>query len=424
MSQPNPSPSRPVRAEPPPRPRVVLLVDDSRAHRRMLSMQLQRAGYEVIEAEDALAALHICKTREPDLILSDWVMAGLSGPELARAHRELPRRGYGYFVLLTSKSGSADIAEGLQSGADDFLTKPVSGAELLARLAAGERVIEMQERLASANRELQKILTELRRTQDIMECDLREARKLQQGLIRERQRRFGPYQASLLMRPAGMIGGDLVGFRQLSPEVVALHAIDVSGHGVTSALVTARLAAHLECVDGMPAGPVPVPVQVVQGLNAMMLDGLRTDVYLTMVYAQLHLPSGVLRLVQAGHPHPMLQRADGSIERVGGGGLPVGVFAGASFDEVTVTLNGGDRIFIASDGITEAVSMRGQLLGDEGLRAILQINAALAGTALLESLCWSVSEFSAGRRTDDVSAVLLENTGPAQLLSFGNNGQD
>ncbi|WP_134725168.1 PP2C family protein-serine/threonine phosphatase [Paracoccus luteus] len=407
------APGRPAAAR-----RLVLLVDDSRAHRRLLSVLLARAGYDVIQADGPAHALDICRARRPDLIVSDWVMRGMSGPDLCRAHRAIERPGYGYFVLLTSKTDSADIAVGLQSGADDFLTKPVSGAELLARLAAGERVIEMQERVEAMNQALQTTLAELRQAQEVMTGDLREARKLQQGLVRERQRRFGPMRASLLWRPAGLIGGDLVGFRQLDDDTVALHAVDVSGHGVTAALFTARLAAQLDGLDNPERRAIPPPAEVVRSLNAMILDHLRTDAYLTMVYAQLQLSTGTVRLIQAGHPHPLLQRASGAIERIGQGGMPVGLFEDAQFDELTLTLAPGDRLFIASDGITEAVSARGQQLGEEGLRAILQLNAPLTGEALLESLCWSVSEFSGGQRSDDVSAILVEHLSGAQLIAL------
>ena len=141
-----------------------------------------------------------------------------------------------------------------------------------------------------------------------------------------------------------------------------------------------------------------------------------TDAYLTMIYARLDLQTHRLQLVQAGHPHPFLQRADGRIERIGRGGLPVGVLEGARYDEIEVVLEAGDRMLIVSDGITDAAGARGELLGEEGLRAILQLNAPLTGHALLESMCWSVAAFASGERADDLSAVLIEHLAPAPVL--------
>jgi len=111
-------------------PRRVLVVDDSRAQRHMLSMHLRRWGYAVTECEDAISALQVCETAEIDIIISDWMMPGMTGLEFCRKFRDMGREAYGYFVLLTSKSEKTEIADGLEAGADDFLTKPVSGNEL------------------------------------------------------------------------------------------------------------------------------------------------------------------------------------------------------------------------------------------------------------------------------------------------------
>lgn len=396
------------------RARLVLLADGSRAHRRMLRVQLERAGYRVIEAADGATALRLCSDAEPDLILSDWMLAGLSGLDLCRAHRTLPRRGYGFFILLTTLNHTGDVTEAMRAGADDFLTKPISGTELLARLGAAERVLDMQDTLSAANIKLQAALDRLSAAQDQINNDLREARKLQQALVRERQRSFGPLRLSLLMRPAGLIGGDLVGFQQLDDRTVGVYAVDVSGHGVASALMTARIATQIEQLS-MDAALSPVGV--VQTLNAMMLEGLQTDNYLTMIYGRLDLPTGRLDLVQAGHPHPFVQRAGGAIEPLGRGGLPVGVLAEAHYDQISVTLGAGDRLLIVSDGITDVCGRRGEILGEEGLRAIMLLNAPLSGFGLLESMCWSVSEFSSGERQDDVSALLIEHLAPAPVIA-------
>lgn len=395
------------------RRRLVLLADGDHVQRRQLSGRLKRSGYRVLEVADGAVALEICCEREPDLILADLMLERLSGLDLCRAHRALRRQGYGYFVLLGPGSNRIDVAEALQAGADEFLTRPVSDAELLARIAAAERVLDMHDDLTAANRELKSALERLSQTQEQMNADLRAARRLQQAMIREHQRRFGAFRITLLMRPAGMIGGDFVGFHQLDDNAVGIHAVDVSGHGVAAALLTARLAAQIEAMTHDLRASVS---GLVTTLNDMMLDGPQTDAYLTMVYARLDLARQRVRLVQAGHPHPVIQRADGSIEQIGSGGLPVGVVAGARYDELEVALAPGDRMLIVSDGITDAVGPRGEMLGSEGLRAILRLNAPLSGSALLESMSWSVSSFASGDRADDRSAVLIEHLPGAALL--------
>jgi sigma-B regulation protein RsbU (phosphoserine phosphatase) len=121
-----------------------LIVDDSRLQRRILAALLKRRGFEIMEAESGEEALEICATFKPELVLSDWMMPGMTGLEFCKEFRALPTESYGYFILLTSKSEKDDIAEGLDAGADDFLTKPVNADELRARIAAGERIVGMQ----------------------------------------------------------------------------------------------------------------------------------------------------------------------------------------------------------------------------------------------------------------------------------------
>src|SRR5690606_10500826 len=146
-----------------------------------------------------------CLRQEPDLVISDWVMPGKSGVDFCRDFRAMDRSGYGYFILLTSKTDKNDVAEGLESGADDFLSKPVNGDELRARLVAGERILRMERELQEKNRLL-------RAQREAIDRDLVEAQKLQQSLVSERHRSFGSAEVALMLRPSGHVGGDLVGF--------------------------------------------------------------------------------------------------------------------------------------------------------------------------------------------------------------------
>jgi len=226
-------------------PRRVLIVDDSRLQRKILSSSVKRWGFEVHEAGSAEEAIEICKHTLPDLVLSDWMMPGMNGLEFCDAFRQVSQNRYGYFILLTSKSEKAEIAMGLEAGADDFVTKPVDANELRARIAAGERILHMQRELTEKNRLISDTLDELQRLYDSLDSDLQEAKKLQQSLVRERYKSFETGDLSLMLRSSGHVGGDLVGFFPAQSGHLGLFAIDVSGHGISSALMTARLAGYL-----------------------------------------------------------------------------------------------------------------------------------------------------------------------------------
>ena len=227
------------------RPTRVLIVDDSKLQRKILTSSLSRLGYEVFEAASGIDALMMCQKTPPEVVISDWMMPGMSGLEFCKAFRDLTAEDYTYFILLTAKSGTPDVAKGLDAGADDFLTKPVHAHELRARITAGERVVTMQRELTEKNRLISDTLSELKRLYSSLDSDLIEAKKLQQSLVPERQQRVDGADVSLFLRSSGHVGGDLVGMFPAEPGHVGLYAIDVSGHGISSALMTARVAGYL-----------------------------------------------------------------------------------------------------------------------------------------------------------------------------------
>jgi phosphoserine phosphatase RsbU/P len=397
----------------------VLVVDDSRAQRHILTMQLRRWGYVVTESATADAAMVLCAAEDFDIVISDWMMPGLSGLDFCRAFRGLGRENYGYFILLTSKSEKTEIADGLEAGADDFLTKPVSSGEFRARLRAGERMVAMQAEVLAKNRVIVSTLVELQALYDSLDRDLIEARKLQQTLVRDRYRDYGAAQASLILRNSGRVGGDLVGSFCIDADRIAIYSIDVSGHGVASAMMTARLAGFL--TGSSPdqnlvfhKGPEGVqqalpPDQVAERFNRLMLEEIQAEQYFTMAYAEVNLSLGQVRFVQAGHPHPMLIRKGGEVVTLGGGGLPIGLIPGATYDCTTVDLAPGDRLFLMSDGITECPLPSGRDFGEEGLMRSLGRSASIAGPALLEAIIWDLAD-QAGTDSfpDDVSGILLD----------------
>jgi two-component system, cell cycle response regulator len=125
----------------------VLLIDDDPAVLRLLSYWVSAAGYTVRTAADGREALDAIELECPDFVITDWEMPRLDGIELCRQIREMVLPHYVYIVLLTVKTGPAETINGLENGADNFLTKPVSKGELLARLQSGSRVLGLERRM-------------------------------------------------------------------------------------------------------------------------------------------------------------------------------------------------------------------------------------------------------------------------------------
>jgi len=402
--------------------RTILVVDDSQAQRVLVATSLRSGGFNVLQAASGEEALSICERFEIDLVLSDWMMPGMNGIEFCRALRQSSRERYIYFILLTSNSDKAAVAEGLEVGADDFLAKPVDSGELRARIKAGERLLTMERELRANNQLLTDTLGKLRQLYDSLDRDLIEARGLQQSLLREREICFASGRVNLLLRPSGHIGGDMVGCFTINDGQIGLYSFDVSGHGVASALMTARLAGLLSGASAdqniaILRGPAGItgraPAAVAQAMSRLMMSEIQTERYVTLAYAEIDLHTGHARMVQAGHPHPVVQHRDGSVSFLGNGGLPVGLIEGAEYEGFEARLKPGERLLLVSDGITECPRPDGEQLGHSGLEDILMSLRELQGGALLEALMWELARWAEEEDfSDDVSCALFEFHGP------------
>ena len=141
----------------------ILIADDSIVTRHLLDATLRKWGYEVVVACDGNDAWKILEGENPPRIaILDWVMPGLTGPEVCqrvRGHARDSEGAYTYLLLLSSKSQREDLIEGMESGADDYLTKPFDLHELKVRLRAGTRIIDLQRELLAAREELREQAT-------------------------------------------------------------------------------------------------------------------------------------------------------------------------------------------------------------------------------------------------------------------------
>ena len=129
----------------------ILIADDEPVSRRMLHSLLEKWGFEVLSAEDGNAALETLRpTDAPRMALLDWMMPGQNGVDVCRALRKQRPQPYTYILLLTAKDAKESVVEGLESGADDYLTKPFNPQELKARIRVGLRVLELEDNLVQA----------------------------------------------------------------------------------------------------------------------------------------------------------------------------------------------------------------------------------------------------------------------------------
>ena len=133
---------------------TILIVDDSRSYRHLLGSMLSKWGYRVLEAQDGVRALAMLETQNINAVISDWEMPQMDGVALCRQIRQRDFGHYIYAILVTARQSIDDLVQGLESGADDFLSKPVNQSQLRARLHAAERVLTLESTLAVRNQRL------------------------------------------------------------------------------------------------------------------------------------------------------------------------------------------------------------------------------------------------------------------------------
>ncbi len=134
----------------------VLLAEDDSVLRRLLESLLGKWGYEVVAAQDGAEAWKLLQAQDaPRLALLDWMMPGMDGVEVCRAARRRVAQPYTYILLLTARDNKRDVVDGLESGADDYLSKPFHPQELEVRLRVGKRILELEDSLVAAREAMQ-----------------------------------------------------------------------------------------------------------------------------------------------------------------------------------------------------------------------------------------------------------------------------
>ena len=135
-------------------PFPILIAEDNMVSRKILEKCLLKAGFDVVSVENGNEAFQILKNDFYPIVITDWKMPEMDGPELCKAIRRHKFPGYVFIILVTAKDKDDDIIAGLEAGADDYLVKPINQAELIARLKAGKRILRLERSLKEANEKI------------------------------------------------------------------------------------------------------------------------------------------------------------------------------------------------------------------------------------------------------------------------------
>lgn len=133
----------------------ILVADDSPVSRKALEHALENEACNLLFAQNGQEALQLVSQHRPHIVITDWMMPDLSGPEVCRRIREESGKAYIYIIVVTSSSDIDKLVEGLGAGADDYITKPFQRRELIARIGVGRRIIAMHDEIETKNRQLE-----------------------------------------------------------------------------------------------------------------------------------------------------------------------------------------------------------------------------------------------------------------------------
>lgn len=394
----------------------VLIADDDPVSRRLLQSYLEKWGHNVAAAGDGAQAWRLFESREFPIVISDWMMPEMDGLELIRRIRSSRRPGYSYAILLTARSQKQDIIEGMEAGADDFLSKPFDRDELRVRLHAGQRVVELEAAL----------LTSL---QQLGQARSREAEiggKIQQTLLLgQPPRDFPGASFAALTVSSQEIDGDFYDFYTPAARRVDVVVGDVMGKGVPAALLAAAVKSQFlralsaqggSAHDGGPPEPEEIVRSVHREVTAQFI-GL--EFFATLCYSRFDLTARRVYFVDCGHTKTIhCHGSSGACSMLAGDNMPLGFSEREVYKQCTAPLEPGDVFFFYSDGVTEARNAAGEFFGEERLQELVRANAHLGPEALIAEVRQAVVAFShSDVFGDDLTcvAVKIEETGTPLL---------
>ena len=376
----------------------ILVTDDDERSRRLLVRILSHAGYCCTEASDGIEALRLIHADPPSLLLLDFEMPVIDGAEVLRQLRQErePATAQLPTIMLTGHGGEKSEVLCLESGADDFVTKPINDAVLRAR-------IETQLRLRSMRIQLQQQNDELEAWRRNLERDLAAARLTQQALIPQKPLSLSGWDIAAVYRPVIQVGGDIYGWLRMADGRILFWIADATGHGASAALLTTL--AKLLFVHG--SAEHTQPVGIMQAVNNDFRSTFGARSFMTAMCVALDPKTGQASIVGAGHPPLLVARKCGKTEAIPSSAPPLGILERSTFLESKIDLEAGDSFFLYTDGLTGMAHKENPRLSSERLGEMLQQPSANAETLLNRVMEQSVTKHPKKNAPDDIAAVVV-----------------
>lgn len=404
----------------------ILIVDDTPANLQVLAGMLKDRGYKVRPVPGGKLALAAAKRDPPDLILLDINMPEMNGYEVCE-HLKADQKLKGIpIIFISALTEQMDKVKAFATGGVDYITKPFQMEELHARVETHLKLHRLQIELEQTN-------LKLAQTNERMSHDLKAAAKIQKTFLPGAKTSVPGAVFAWGYQPCDELAGDGLNIIPLGEGKVGLYILDVSGHGVSAALLSVTLSRLLSPPsdpssilirdgDGIDRTDIIPPGKVADRLNTLFPFETATGQYATLIYGVLDVSTGDFRHVCAGQTGPLHLPVNGPPVILDSTGFPIGVGDDA-YAERNLHLAPGDRLYLYSDGLPDAMNSSGELFGDARLLDSIcrgRTKPLREGIAMLleEIVRWHGGESP----KDDISVLGVEVSGQVGSLVSTDEG--
>ncbi|MBF0161152.1 MAG: fused response regulator/phosphatase [Magnetococcales bacterium] len=376
----------------------ILIVDDDRINSTVLNRLLSREGHQVLSAEDGRAGVEMFASEQPDLVLMDIRMPHMNGYEAARAIKQISSDRFVPVIFLTAVTDEEGLVQCIESGGDDFLTKPFNRTILRAKIEAMERIRRLHTELHTQKEELERhqerVQQELDISQHLFSNIVRAGNLLDAPCLRHMSVPMSQFNGDLLVASYNPAGG--------------LHVMlgDFTGHGLSAAVGALPLS---EIFYGLTAQGYSIG-DLAEAMNDKLLDIMPTRMFCAACLLEVDFRQQSLTVWNGGLPDVLLVDGQGRLQhRILSNHLPLGIrpFTPDDRKVAIFELRKETRAFLYSDGLTEATRSDHEMFGSERLERYF--DGSVPPEKLFDTI-WAALEHFRGtaQQTDDISILEID----------------
>ena len=396
----------------------IAIIDDAKFMRKIVKDILEKEGFEVIEYESAVKALLEIHRHSVDAVLVDYEMPDMDGLQFIEKFkpqvRETPT------VMLTTDTNVNVALKAIRMGASDFLNKPVKSDELiyiLKKIIKNNNLRKENQRLflelKRREKELEKKNKQISKLYNDLEEELQMASEIQKKLMPETFPDVEGFKFAVKYSPSQDIGGDFYDMVKMSNGYYGVAFADVSGHGIPAALLSTMFKVYLMTYSE----DIISPAETMELLNDVVVETFPEGKFISIFYLVIYPGDNKVRYCKAAQEPGVLVRKNGEIRELITEGQVLGLFSEADFPGILnfqdgeVELEVGDKIFLYTDGIVEALNKKEEFYGMERLKGVLYENKDAAAQELIDIVYGDLMDFIEGLPVhDDLTLLVIEKT--------------